>query len=156
PGPGDGQLSQPIGVAVDASGRVLVADSQNGRIQKFTNDGTFLGVVCLRGELPYGVAVDHSSGSLFVSAIYSILKFACPSPGRTLEGGRRCHRSDPRAAGSVGGPPTSSVEPRRRFSHNPYARVPEHSLSGSPARPGIRTPSTKNRGRSEPCRGIRR
>src|SRR5437016_13439224 len=41
-GSGDGQFSNPIAVAVDGSGHVFVADSDNVRIQKFTNTGTFL------------------------------------------------------------------------------------------------------------------
>ena len=41
-GGGNGQFSFPTGVATDPSGNVYVADSGNGRIQKFTANGTFL------------------------------------------------------------------------------------------------------------------
>ena len=36
------QFDSPIGVAVDSSGNVFVADFYNKRIQKFTNNGAFL------------------------------------------------------------------------------------------------------------------
>jgi streptogramin lyase len=41
-GSGDGQFSRPIGIAVDSSGNVLVADYLNSRIQKFTPQGVFI------------------------------------------------------------------------------------------------------------------
>src|SRR5262249_8598108 len=41
-GSGDGQFDFPIGIAVDGSGNVFVADTGNFRIQKFDNTGTFL------------------------------------------------------------------------------------------------------------------
>ena len=39
---GQGQFSPPRGITVDSQGNVFVADSDNHRIQKFSNDGTFL------------------------------------------------------------------------------------------------------------------
>ncbi len=39
---GDGQFFSPGGIAVDLSGNVYVADSQNNRIQKFDNNGKFI------------------------------------------------------------------------------------------------------------------
>ena len=41
PGTGDGQLYDPVGVAVDAGGYVYVADAANDRIQKFDSSGAF-------------------------------------------------------------------------------------------------------------------
>jgi DNA-binding beta-propeller fold protein YncE len=38
----DGQFNVPIGIALDSSGNVYVADVFNHRIQKFTNEGTFI------------------------------------------------------------------------------------------------------------------
>ena len=43
-GPGDGQFNRPVGVTVDASGNVYVADGLNHRIQKFDSDGTLLAI----------------------------------------------------------------------------------------------------------------
>src|SRR2546425_6897296 len=41
-GTGVGQFNYPFGVAVDLNGNVFVTDALNHRIQKFTNDGTFV------------------------------------------------------------------------------------------------------------------
>lgn len=43
PGSGDGQFTDPTGVALDSDGSVYVTDRQAHRIQKFDADGTFLG-----------------------------------------------------------------------------------------------------------------
>jgi DNA-binding beta-propeller fold protein YncE len=42
-GSGDGQLLEPVGIAVTADGTVLVADSHNARIARFSSDGAWLG-----------------------------------------------------------------------------------------------------------------
>jgi DNA-binding beta-propeller fold protein YncE len=42
PGKGEGQFHIPHGIAVDASGNVLVADRENNRIQVFTSTGRFI------------------------------------------------------------------------------------------------------------------
>ena len=48
-GSGPGQFQYPRGVAVDDEGNILVADRDNYRIQKFTNDGQFLTSVGTKG-----------------------------------------------------------------------------------------------------------
>ena len=51
-GSGPGQFAAPMGVAEDDEGNILVADSGNHRIQKFTNDGQFLASVGTEGTGP--------------------------------------------------------------------------------------------------------
>src|SRR5215203_1551183 len=69
---GDGQLSNPQGLAIDSSGNVYVADTWNHRIQKFTSSGGFMskwgGPGTGNGQFsnPQGVAID-SSGNLYVA-----------------------------------------------------------------------------------------
>ena len=80
---GDGTAAQfdyPSGVAVDSSGNLYVTDSNNHRIRKITSAGvvTTLAGSGTRGHkdatgteaqfnYPYGVAVDSSSGILYVA-----------------------------------------------------------------------------------------
>ncbi|MFN0279878.1 MAG: hypothetical protein ACKVRN_14965 [Pyrinomonadaceae bacterium] len=72
-GPGSelGQLSRPRGLATDAKGNLYVADSGNGRIQKFDPNGRFLiefgnsGPPETQLQDPNGVAVD-SEGNVYV------------------------------------------------------------------------------------------
>ena len=42
PGTGPGQFNLPHGIAVDARGRILVADRENERVQVFAEDGSFI------------------------------------------------------------------------------------------------------------------
>lgn len=71
-GNADGQFNRPTGVAVDASGNILVADTENHRIQKFDPKGKFLAAWGARGSgdgmffLPSYVAVA-SNGNIYVS-----------------------------------------------------------------------------------------
>src|SRR5262245_36939758 len=63
-GTGNGQFQFPQGVAVDAGGRVYVADLHNSRIQVFTSSGAYLtqwgtyGVGDGQFQYPQGVAVS--------------------------------------------------------------------------------------------------
>jgi sugar lactone lactonase YvrE len=65
-GIGRGQFDSPTGIAVDADGNILVADTNNGRIEKLSSTGTFLSTIGSkgtgRGELaaPNGIAVDRT------------------------------------------------------------------------------------------------
>lgn len=61
------QFSSPIGIAVDGSGNVYVADSGNSRIQKFDSSGSFL--TKWGTHDPRWVAVD-GSGKVLVTACY--------------------------------------------------------------------------------------
>ena len=67
-GTGKSQFNYPWGITCDTSGRVLVADSENDRVQVFTPEGRFVRQFGKRGEKPgelkwpIGIATD--SGSL--------------------------------------------------------------------------------------------
>jgi streptogramin lyase len=71
-GNGKGEFDSPTGMCVDGNGNVFVADTQNGRIQKFSPRGTFLSIVgskgTVRGQLaePNGIAVDRN-GDIYVA-----------------------------------------------------------------------------------------
>src|SRR4051794_13574677 len=41
-GSGPGQFASPTGIAVDSQGRVLVMDTNNARVQRFTTAGGFI------------------------------------------------------------------------------------------------------------------
>jgi sugar lactone lactonase YvrE len=67
-----GQLDFPRGIAADRSGNILVADTNNGRIQRFAPTGAFLSLFGKAGqgpgelEGPNGLAVD-SRGNIYVA-----------------------------------------------------------------------------------------
>jgi DNA-binding beta-propeller fold protein YncE len=71
-GNGKGQLDSPTGIAVDGNGNILVADTINGRIQKFSPSGTFVTSIGTRGKghgqlgEPNGIAVDRA-GNIYVA-----------------------------------------------------------------------------------------
>jgi sugar lactone lactonase YvrE len=73
-GAGRGQFDFPRGMTVDGAGNILVADTSNGRIQKFLPTGAFLSVIGKpgrnEGELqePNGLAVD-GSGNIYVADV---------------------------------------------------------------------------------------
>jgi len=64
-GIGKGQFDSPTGIAVDGSGNVLVADTGNGRIEKFFPTGAFLSIIGTKGSgqgqfsQPNGIATDR-------------------------------------------------------------------------------------------------
>lgn len=74
-GSAPGQFTNPVGVAVDAVGRVYVADRGNHRVQVFDSGGRFLGAWGTQGsghsefQYPTGVATG-SGGLVFVSDEY--------------------------------------------------------------------------------------
>jgi DNA-binding beta-propeller fold protein YncE len=74
PGKENGQFDFPRGLAVDNSGNILVADTNNGRLQKFSPTGVFLNVFGKAGrgpgefQQPCGIAAD-SSGNIYVADV---------------------------------------------------------------------------------------
>jgi len=66
-GAGKGEFDSPTGIFVDGNGNVLVADTGNGRIEKFSPNGTFVTVIG-RFEAPSGIAVDRM-GNIYVAEI---------------------------------------------------------------------------------------
>jgi DNA-binding beta-propeller fold protein YncE len=71
-GTGKGQFDSPTGIAVDGSGNVLVADTGNGRIEKFSPTGTFISTIGTKGTgngqlgAPNGIAID-GAGNIYVA-----------------------------------------------------------------------------------------
>jgi DNA-binding beta-propeller fold protein YncE len=63
-GKGRGQFNTPHAILIDASGRVIVADRENDRIQIFDREGTWLET--WDGFAPFGMTFD-SQGRLFVA-----------------------------------------------------------------------------------------
>ncbi|MCC7018743.1 MAG: hypothetical protein IT332_03240 [Ardenticatenales bacterium] len=87
-GPGEfGPLaSAPGDVAVGSNGHVLVADPTNGRVQRFTAWGAFLGATCVLGADPSAAAGCATSGSAPTWSMAigpnGTLYVATPNPGR--------------------------------------------------------------------------
>lgn len=73
-GAGRGQLDFPRGMTADGSGNILVADTGNGRIQKFSPAGVYLTMFGTAGrndgelQEPNGLAVD-GSGNIYVGDV---------------------------------------------------------------------------------------
>ena len=71
-GAGPGQFNNPTGIAVNASGYLYVADTNNNRIEILDPSGNFLGQWGTAGagngqfSVPYGVAVD-TAGNVYVA-----------------------------------------------------------------------------------------
>ena len=56
-------------VAVDSAGNIYVADTDNGRIQKFSPNGTFVTQIG-PFEAPNGIAIDRA-GNIYVAEVGS-------------------------------------------------------------------------------------
>jgi DNA-binding beta-propeller fold protein YncE len=75
-GAGKGEFDSPIGIAVDPSGNILVADTNNGRIEKFSSTGAFLSIIGMKGSghgqlgEPNGIAFDRA-GNIYVAEVGS-------------------------------------------------------------------------------------
>src|SRR2546421_3413922 len=71
-GTGKGEFDSPSGIAVDSNGNVLVADTGNGRIEKFSPTSTFISTIGMKGAgngqlgAPNGIAVDRN-GNVYIA-----------------------------------------------------------------------------------------
>src|SRR6266511_4730412 len=82
-GNGKGQFDSPRGIATDSAGNILVADTNNGRIQKFSPSGVFITSIGTSGKghghfgEPNGLAVDRF-GNIYVAEAsnHRVQKFA--------------------------------------------------------------------------------
>lgn len=94
-----GKLDSPWGIAVDAAYNVYVADTGNGRVQKFTRDGALLAVFDI-GSSAMGVAVS-ADGLVYVGTSDCKLKvFGVPAK----------FTSSPKAKATAGKRYSSSVK----------------------------------------------
>jgi sugar lactone lactonase YvrE len=83
-GSGAGQLSQPNGIAVDASGNVFVADRSNHRVTAFTAGGVFLrafGRDVVSGNLETGFEVCNPSDTCKSGAVVDGAAGELSNPG---------------------------------------------------------------------------
>jgi DNA-binding beta-propeller fold protein YncE len=70
-GSGSGQFDSPTAITIDGSGNFFVADTGNGRIQKFSPTGAFVTTIGTEGNhhessRPSGVAIDRA-GHIYVA-----------------------------------------------------------------------------------------
>ena len=68
-GSGKGQFDNPRGIAIDSGGNIVVADTDNRRIEKFSQNGTFVTSIG-PFEAPSGIAIDRA-GNIYVAEIGS-------------------------------------------------------------------------------------
>src|SRR5437870_12387170 len=75
-GGGKGEFDSPTGIAIDGNGNILVADTNNGRIEKFSPTGALFSAIGTKGTgdgrigEPNGIAVDRA-GNIHVAVVAS-------------------------------------------------------------------------------------
>jgi DNA-binding beta-propeller fold protein YncE len=71
-GTGKGEFDSPHGIAADSNGNIFVADTNNGRIEKFSPSGVYIGSLGIKGTgygqlgEPNGIAIDRF-GNIYVA-----------------------------------------------------------------------------------------
>jgi sugar lactone lactonase YvrE len=71
-GTGKGEFDSPHGIATDSKGNIFVADTNNGRIEKFSPSGVFITSLGIKGTgygqlgEPNGIAIDRA-GKIYVA-----------------------------------------------------------------------------------------
>ncbi len=80
-GSGRGQFDNPHGLAVDSAGNIYVADTGNGRIERFSPNGIF--VTSIATLDPNGVAIDRA-GNIYVAEIGSTQRVQKLGPDGTF------------------------------------------------------------------------
>jgi len=77
-GNADGKFENPVGICINSSNQILVADEYNGRIQKFDNDGNFLlkigNYTNFTFSHPVGVAVDNNNNIYVCDSVSNNIK----------------------------------------------------------------------------------
>jgi DNA-binding beta-propeller fold protein YncE len=81
-GNGRCQFYSPQAIATDSAGNIFVADTGNGRIEKFSPNGTFITSIG-QFEAPNGIAIDRA-GNIFVAEIGSKHRVQKLGPDGTL------------------------------------------------------------------------
>jgi len=85
-----GQFDAPTGIAVDASRNILVADTNNGRIEKFSPAGGFLSAMGIKGigygqlGAPNGIAIDKP-GNIYVADAFKHVVEKLASDGTVVD-----------------------------------------------------------------------
>jgi DNA-binding beta-propeller fold protein YncE len=91
-GTGNGQFSNPQGIAITAGGEVYVADANNGRVQRFSDTGSYetqwghypdAGVL----DQPSGIAVDASGNTYVTNKTEDVIQKFGPSGSYLLDWG---------------------------------------------------------------------
>src|SRR5882757_505803 len=82
-GAGKGEFDSPHGIAVDRAGNIYVADTNNGRIEKFSPSGVYITSLGMKGTgygqlgEPNGIAIDRD-GNIYIAdaSNHRVLKLA--------------------------------------------------------------------------------
>ena len=120
-GDGDGQFNSPAGIALDASGRVWVADNGNHRVQVFDQDGTFLYKFGARGDgdgqffRPIDVALTPGFAYVSDPGNHRVQEFSVASSPLSASHLRTLGGSETYALGEFNNPSAVAVLPDGRI-----------------------------------------